>query len=437
MLRFLLLNLVAFRSCFAQLGYKQIQTVGTQNILPNKNNYNGAINFGKPLLPSKPKLQEPVPHVEVMDFYVPAYPYTGQDVELACGYKHEEDLTLQKIEWHRITDNSELMFFRYTNDRGSIYIHDWIEQSSISYHIQHVDVEKPQVGQRASKTGKDKVTVLKLKLHNAADKMSGKFECQLFMAMVKKKDPLLVPAKRDAILTVVDKNDPEVFEPNIRIENRTVGEGTVLDCLGEGKPAPHLSWSFVKDDDKLEAVDEDRIEIFPLEFDSETGTETSKVRLIGPFTGNYACTADSREAIQEIHFVETDKGNVNIMWTYKGTTTTQAPVEEEEPNYMFWYLIAGGSAGALLFLFILICCCCCCSRRKKKERRRRRAVEKLEAEKIRNKMNLQRGRSRYPAARSIYTRTGTHRSTSSRRSTKRRAPDPIRSGSTSTLLMTP
>ena len=125
------------------------------------------------------------------------------------------------------------------------------------------------------------------------------------------------------------------------------------------------------------------------------------------------------------------------------TTTTEAPEgEEEEPdNTEFWIIVGAGSgACGLVVIFILCCCCCCCARKRKKEKRRRRLVEALEAEKIKSQMLLYRGRSRSAGNNRLYTRqsTRTNRSISSRRSTKKRAPEPgLSRGSTSTLSMTP
>ena len=96
-------------------GYKpnyNFQTIGrqtsSQNVVPNKNNYNPGLNYGKTVLQPAVKAPEAVPHVEVMDFFVPSYPYAGEDVELTCGYKHQDGLTFQKIEWHRITEHTEV-----------------------------------------------------------------------------------------------------------------------------------------------------------------------------------------------------------------------------------------------------------------------------------------------------------------------------------------
>ena len=328
------------------------------------------------------------------------------------------------------------MFFRYINDRGSVYNHDWIDESLISYHIEEIDAGKQQFNQENAKTNEDKITVLKLRLHNAASKMSGKYECQIFMAVVKKKETLLIPASRYAVVKVIDKNNPEQFKPNIRIENNTVGDESVLDCIGEGRPAPFLVWSSVKDNGDLVDVAEESIESFPIEFDDKIGTETSKIRLTGPFTGQYACRADSRGDKQEVHFIETEEGDDALSWTYKGTTTTEAPVVVEKVDHTHWILIGACSLLFFLLLIFICCCCCICTRRRKREKKRMRAIEKLEAEKIRSQMLLYRGRSRSAASNRLYIRSGAHRSTS-RRSTKRRAPLPVTSASTSTLSMTP
>ena len=75
------------------------QTNPTSNVLPGKTSFNS--NFGKTSLQPKAKASEDVPHLEVMDFYVPSHPYAGEDFEMTCGYKHQEGLALQRIEWHR------------------------------------------------------------------------------------------------------------------------------------------------------------------------------------------------------------------------------------------------------------------------------------------------------------------------------------------------
>jgi len=364
----------------------------------------------------------------------------GEDIEMTCGYRHQDGLNFQKIEWHRLSDyHSGIMFFRYINHRGSVYNHDWIDESLISYHVQEIDIGRQQFNQENAQTNEDKITVLKLKLHNAAGKMSGKYECQIFMSMIKKKETLLVPASRHSVVNVIDKNDPDAFNPSIRIENNTVGEETVLDCLGEGSPAPYLVWSSVNADGNLEQVAKERLELFPINFeDSDDGIETSKIRLTGPFTGQYACKGDSRKGKNEIHFIEAEEENDELNWSYKGTTTTEAPVVvvEEEDHTVLIFIFVGSSLAVFLFFIILCCCCCCCTRRRKKEKRRRRALENLEADKIRSQMLLYRGRSRSTARSRLYSRHDGQRSIS-RRSTKRRAPDPVTSGSTSTLSMSP
>ena len=45
--------------------------------------------------------EEEIPHLEVMDFYVPSYPYKGGNFEMTCGFKHFDELTFHRIEWHR------------------------------------------------------------------------------------------------------------------------------------------------------------------------------------------------------------------------------------------------------------------------------------------------------------------------------------------------
>ena len=328
-----------------------------------------------------------------------------------------------------------MMFFRYINERGHIYSHDWVDESLISYHTQDIDIGKQQNDKETPKVS-DRLTVLKLRLHNAESKMSGKYECQIFMSMIRKEEELHVPANRTALVKVIDPNDPEDFKPNIRIENNTVGDETGLDCIGEGNPAPYLVWNLVQDDGNLDSVSDESLEFFPVEFDEKLGMETSKLRFTGPFGGQYACTADSRGDKKEVHFIETDMNEEDLSWVYKGTTTTTAaPVVVEEPdNTDYWIMIAAGSSSLAFFIFIvLVCCCCCCARRRKKEKKRRRLVEAMEAEKIRSEMLLYRGR----ASNRLYSRAGTHRSTS-RRSTKRRAPEPaVPRGSASTLSMTP
>ena len=79
------------------------QTPGRQTN-PSSNvasNLNKVLNYGKVPLPGKDTVSDSVPHIKVMDFYVPAHPYIGQDFEMTCGYKHQDGLALQRIEWHR------------------------------------------------------------------------------------------------------------------------------------------------------------------------------------------------------------------------------------------------------------------------------------------------------------------------------------------------
>merc|ERR1711892_749565 len=191
------------------------QTNPTSNVLPGKTSFNS--NFGKTSLQPKAAASDDVPHLEVMDFYVPYHPYAGEDFEMTRGYKHQEGLALQRIEWHR----NKMMFFRYINKRGHIYSHDWIDESLISYNLHEIDVGKQQNDKEAAMTDA-KVTVLKLRLHNAESKMSGTYECQIFMSMIRKDEELHVPANRTASVKVIDPNDLKDFKPNIRIENNTV-----------------------------------------------------------------------------------------------------------------------------------------------------------------------------------------------------------------------
>lgn len=350
----------------------------SSNVLPSKKTFNTGINFGKPAMQPKAPASDDVPHLEVMDFFVPSYPFAGKDFEMTCGYKHQDGLTFQRIEWHR----NKMMFFRYINERGHIYSHDWVDESRISYHTQHIDIGKQQNDKETSKVT-DNLTVLKLRLHKAESKMSGMFECQIFMSMIRKDEELHVPANRTALVKVIDPNDPEDFKPNIRIENNTVEDETGLDCIGEGNPAPYLVWSSVQDDGKLNTVSDESLEFFPVEFDEGLGVETSKLRFTGPFSGQYACTADSRGDKKEVHFIETEMNAESLSWIYKGTTTTTAaPVVVEEPDHTnYWIMIAAGSSSLAFCVFIvLVCCCCCCARRRKKEKKRRRLVEAMEAE---------------------------------------------------------
>ena len=104
-------------------GYN-FQTLGRQtnpsaNAAPSKPSLNTVLNYGKVPLPGKDTIGDSVPHIEVMDFYVPAHPYIGQDFEMTCGYKHQEGLALQRIEWHRNKVTSAgftILHFRYLDD---------------------------------------------------------------------------------------------------------------------------------------------------------------------------------------------------------------------------------------------------------------------------------------------------------------------------------
>eukprot|EP00091_Calanus_sinicus_P003727 TRINITY_DN13902_c0_g1_i1.p1 TRINITY_DN13902_c0_g1~~TRINITY_DN13902_c0_g1_i1.p1 ORF type:complete len:112 (-),score=35.04 TRINITY_DN13902_c0_g1_i1:670-981(-) len=68
-------------------GYKpayNYQTVGRQpspssNVLPSKKTFNTGINFGKAVKQPKAPASDDVPHLEVMDFFVPSYPFAGKD----------------------------------------------------------------------------------------------------------------------------------------------------------------------------------------------------------------------------------------------------------------------------------------------------------------------------------------------------------------------
>lgn len=104
-LLFLLFPIVLGQSNVFKPGYNfqnlGRQTNPTSHVVPGKPNVNNVLNFGKAAIQPKDKSNEEIPHIDVMDFFVPAYPYIGEDFELTCGYKHQDGLALQRIEWHR------------------------------------------------------------------------------------------------------------------------------------------------------------------------------------------------------------------------------------------------------------------------------------------------------------------------------------------------
>ena len=75
------------------------QVSSGSNVVLSKAGPKIAANYPK-AVPVHPKDNE-VPHLEVMDFFVPSYPYSGDDFEMTCGYKHDRRLTFHRIEWHR------------------------------------------------------------------------------------------------------------------------------------------------------------------------------------------------------------------------------------------------------------------------------------------------------------------------------------------------
>jgi len=377
--------------------------------------------------------EEEIPHLEVMDFYVPSYPYKGGNFEMTCGFKHFDELTFHRIEWHR----NKIMFFRYMNNKGHLYSHDWIDNSLISYNTEEIEIKHVH---EMNKT-RTRITVLKLDMHNANTKMSGRYDCHVFMSMMKKDEEIHVPANRSSLVKVVDPNDPEKFLPNVRIENITIADQNGLECIGEGNPAPHLAWNTVDDDSNLAPVLEESIETFPINFDPSINAEVSKVRITGQLTGRYACIADSRIGAKETHFIETEMVDDDLSWTYEGTTTTEAPpvVEEEEDIEMF-YIIIGGVSGALAFLLLMLLICCChCIRKRKNDKAKKRLLAAIEREKLRVQMIHYRERRKSAVNSRRFSTTGTIRSTRSR-SMKRKAPVPVSVksvGSMSTISMTP
>ena len=81
------------------------------------------------------------PDVDVMDFYVPLQPYEGDTIEISCGYKDSKNVKMRRLEWYRVTDKHQFLFFHLSSSGdGDVYEHEgWLQRSQLSYYLHNKD----------------------------------------------------------------------------------------------------------------------------------------------------------------------------------------------------------------------------------------------------------------------------------------------------------
>ena len=71
--------------------------------------------------------EEEIPSFEIMDFYVPSYPFSGllvvvssvltervagDSIEISCGYSVSGEFLLRRLEWYRVTHNHKVLLVK-------------------------------------------------------------------------------------------------------------------------------------------------------------------------------------------------------------------------------------------------------------------------------------------------------------------------------------
>ena len=80
-------------------------------------------NLLLPISPPEPDEDE-IPSFEIMDFYVPSYPFSGSlkfqlvaldsempsgdSIEMSCGYEVSDEFLFRRLEWYRVSHNHKV-----------------------------------------------------------------------------------------------------------------------------------------------------------------------------------------------------------------------------------------------------------------------------------------------------------------------------------------
>ena len=94
-----------------------------------------------PMVPNSPSSTTSEVDIDVMDYYVPLQPYEGDTIEISCGFKDTKNIKMRRLEWYRITNNHQFLFFHLSSSGdGDVYEHDeWFQRSQISYYFLNKD----------------------------------------------------------------------------------------------------------------------------------------------------------------------------------------------------------------------------------------------------------------------------------------------------------
>ncbi|XP_023324220.1 uncharacterized protein LOC111698191 [Eurytemora carolleeae] len=267
------------------------------------------------------------------------------------------------------------------------------------------------------------ISVLTVRFDRIDEKMSGVYKCNLSLSLLEPgPGDIRVLRSRSGRLTVLSNSEQVVSGPDIELDISTgyrQGNQMHLMCSSQGSPAPYLVWSYIRGEEqdlKEETpVGRSKLETYPLSV-SVSGVETRKLGLsvLCCSETKFSCSLQSGGEMlkTEVELVEHDKVWRLEMINPEVTPEDQKQEEEELEEDYDWRMnifvwVGWGSAGiCLLSIFICCLCCCICSHNKRRMTRKRRNQEILRREIYNNKKRESRSRSL------------------SRRSTKRKAPDP-------------
>jgi len=292
--------------------------------------------------------------------------------------------------------------------------------NTLSHMLQTIDL-------RGQHQDKSNLTVVYIRLSGVTEEMSGTFTCQLSMS---------IPHTTTGLFTFIRSRTGELsvtptieqrLSPVVKLgESLGYARGDAIHilCSISGKPAPHVVWNYIREDsdgeEEVEAVGQGRLEMFPLAV-TKDGTETRKVGLhiLCCTETKLSCnlhTSDDqivRTIVQVLEHGDSWRLEViqeNPALEEEESEDTEEDGEEEGDEEEIWSLEVmlgvGVSSGVLLLAIIICICCCCCSCKRRRVRRlRNREINRREIYSINSS---ERGRVR----------------SLSRRSTKRKAPNP-------------
>jgi len=358
---------------------------------------------------------------DIYDFHVPQFPSFNSSVLLACGYKETSAAKLHELKW--LKDGS--VFFSYQpKSRQTVTIipdRDWLKTNTLSHMQQTIDL-------RGQHQDKSNLTVVYIRLSGVTEEMSGTFTCQLSMS---------IPHTTTGLFTFIRSRTGELsvtptieqrLSPVVKLgESLGYARGDAINilCSISGKPAPHVVWNYIREDsdgeEEVEAVGQGRLEMFPLAV-TKDGTETRKVGLhiLCCTETKLSCnlhTSDDQIVRAIVQVLEHGDGwrlevfqENPALEEEEAGDTGEEDGEEEGDEEEIWSLElmlgVGVSSGVLLIAIIICVCCCCCSCKRRRARRlRNREINRREIYSINSS---ERGRVR----------------SLSRRSTKRKAPNP-------------